>query len=108
MSTPKAINNEAQGKRYEFRECRATLGHESNGSSVEPNTLQLRGTSPRPKQAVGGFVLGDVPHHGILLASADHVVPKVTQGGARFATANLTYPGLRCLTPLALLLPVNH
>ncbi len=51
MSTPKALNTEAQGKQHEFRECRATLGHESNESSVEANTLQRRGTLPRPKQA---------------------------------------------------------
>ncbi len=38
------------------------------------------------------FVLGSVPHQWIPLASADHVIPMVTQGGARFATANLAYP----------------
>ena len=55
MCTPKALNTEAQGKRHELRECRATLGYESNESSVEPNTFQQRGTLPRPKQAAGGF-----------------------------------------------------
>ncbi len=55
MSTPKALNTVAQGKRHELRECRVTLGCESNESSVEPNTFQLRGTLPRPKQAAGGF-----------------------------------------------------
>ncbi len=42
------------------------------------------------------FVLGNVPHQWIPLASADRVIPFVTQGGTRFATANLPYPGLRC------------
>ncbi len=55
MSTPKALNTEAQGKRHELRECRATLSYESNESSVEPTTLQQRATLPRPKQAAGGF-----------------------------------------------------
>ncbi len=58
MSTPKALNTEAQGKRHEFRECRATLGHESNETSVEPTIVQLSGTSPRPKQAAADFDLG--------------------------------------------------
>jgi len=55
MSTPKALNSVAQGKLHEFRECGATLGYESNESSVEPKSFQLRGTSPRPKQAADGF-----------------------------------------------------
>ncbi len=49
MGTPKVLNREAQGKLHELRECRATLGHESHESSVEPNTFQQRGTLPRPK-----------------------------------------------------------
>ena len=47
--TPKALHNLAQGKRQEPRDCRATLGFELIGSSVEPNAFQLDGTSPRPK-----------------------------------------------------------
>ena len=58
MSTPKALNTEAQGKRHELRECRATLGYESNESSVEPTIFPRSGTSPRPKQAAADFDLG--------------------------------------------------
>ncbi len=84
------------------------VGYESNESSVEPTTFQQRATLPRPKQAAGYFGLGDVPHQWIPFVSADHVIPYVTQGGARFATANLAYPGLRCLTPSAFPLPAIH
>ncbi len=83
MSTPKALNTEAQGKWHELRECRATLGYESNESSVEPTTFQQRATLPRPKQAAGYFGLGDVPHLWIPLVSADHVI--------------LSYPGWRSI-----------
>ncbi len=41
-----------QGPLYDVigtRECRATLGFESIGSSVEPDAIQWDGTSPRPK-----------------------------------------------------------
>ncbi len=92
MSTPKALDTVAQGKRHELRECRATLGYESNESSVEPNTFQQRGTLPRPKQARADFGLGNVPPQWIPRASADYFIPFVTQGGARFATANLRLP----------------
>ena len=34
----------------------------------------------------------NVPHQWIPFVSADHVIPFVTQGGARFASANLAYP----------------
>ncbi len=83
MSTPKALNTEAQGKRHELRECRATLGYESNESSVEANTLQQGGTLPRPKQASDDFGLGNVPHQWIPLVSADHII--------------LSYPGWRLI-----------
>ncbi len=54
------------------------------------------------------FVLGNVPHLWVPLASADHLISVVTQGGARFATANLAYPGLRCITPSAFVLPTEQ
>ena len=83
MSTPKALDTEAQGKWHELRECRATLGYESNKSSVEPTTFQQRATLPRPKQAAGYFGLGDVPPLWTPFVSADHVI--------------LSYPGWRSI-----------
>ena len=47
------------------------------------------------------FVLGNVPDQWVPLASNDIVFSVVTQGCTRFATANLVYPGLRCITPSA-------
>ena len=48
------------------------------------------------------------PHLWVPLASADHFISVVTQGGTRFATANLAYPGLNCITPSAFVLPTEQ
>ena len=93
MSTPKALNTEAQGKWHELRECRATLGYESNESSVEPTTFQQRATLPRPKQAAGYFGLGDVPHLWIPLVSADHVILSIYRSYDRIPSDAACYFG---------------
>ncbi len=108
MSTPKALNTEAQGKRHELREFRATLGYESNESSVEANTLQQGGTLPRPKQVADDFGLGNVPHQWIPLVSADHIILSYPHMALDSLPRIRAYPGLRCSTPSAFLFPVNR
>ena len=49
-----------------------------------------------------------MPHLWGPLASADDVISVVTQGYSRFATTNLAYPGLRCITPSAFVLPTEQ
>ncbi len=109
MSTPKALNSVAQGKLREFRECGATLDYESNESSVEPKSFQLRGTSPRPKQAGDGFrprrraALVDT----VRLGRSCHFLRYVRVALDSLPRISLTL-GYGARTPSAFLLPAIH
>ncbi len=97
MSTPKALNSVAQRKLHEFRECGATLGYESNESSVEPKnvpTPRYVTETETGRERISASVTCRIS--GYRSSRPIIVIPFVTQGDARFATANLAYPGLRC------------